>query len=213
MYIRLAALGLALAGLAPMGAAHAVTINFDLPTGLQGPSQSYGSITLDAFVGDTGTPGQLFGKDTVSDPTEQGVGVCTMLGTCGSDTEIDASRPAGLIRIKTGGVALANLVMASVQFPDFFTLYGSNSANFDISSPTGTLIVTESSSTGLSTVDLSALNFSYYYVYSANGDELLQSVTTVVPEPASVALLGIGMLGAGLARRRRAAPARNETLS
>lgn len=187
---------LALAFLLAGTAAHAGPIDFASHKGALGVSQADGPITAYGFTG--GKEAGLYGK--CCNVNETGLGLARSY-----DNEVNA--PAGSQAIVLDIAALrGNDVMmnfGSVQGGESWKVGFGNELTSAAGAYTGWTVGTASSYNF-------GLHGEKYAIFEAqSGDVLLGGVSysppvNAVAEPASIALLGVGLIAAGMARRRRA---------
>ena len=153
------------------------------------------------------TAHQLFSKFTSGDLTETGLGLAGV-----PDNEINAGQK---IQLKVPFSALYHLVVSSVQQGEIFSIFRNNAAGGDgAGSIAGAaLFANQTFNTGacagaICTYDIDMTGFTSLTVLGVAGDVLIETFTTtaniiLVPEPMTLALLGIGLLAAGVGRRRK----------
>jgi hypothetical protein len=203
-----------------VGAAQATTFtwNFSSPSGDVGPTQTYtstpGSITIDASGWSTssaftsGTSWQLsspvatdlFGKN--AGLGETGLGLASF-----ADTEIV---PATLVQLDLLNLQSANLknltmTIGSLQTGEAFAVFNSDTAAANLA--TGTLLQ-EGTGGGTLTFTIPGLISNldrYVWITAISGNVLLDdglSATTSVPEPATLLMIGLGLVGLAGIRRK-----------
>ncbi len=207
--------------------ARATIIDFStaFPLGHLPESVSIGSLTVSAFDVSK-TTGQWTSNVILNNraqmPDDLGLGVCSNPANCptlgnGDINEIDNNGSVfEVIRLNFGSAVTVNsLRISSLDAGDGYAIFGSNLAQPNLLQLTPLAQGTSGSSVSLGST------FQYFFaapknrgVYDTGSNYLLQGVdfnpalhVNSVPEPSTLTLLGAGLIGIGLLRRRTGLPA------
>lgn len=181
---------------------YTTSISFAKPTGTLGTSHAYGPITAYGFTATlTGEASgnlvakHLFGKNGRGD--ENGLGLSST-----NDNEINAPAGSQAIVLDVKNLLGQDLKIGfgSVQDGEGWRVGFSDSMTLPTNESAFTAYLLGNTE---KLVDLGVRNSRYLIVEATNKDVLLTSLShTEVPEPASMALVGAGLIGLGCFRRR-----------
>jgi hypothetical protein len=152
-------------------------------------------------------------------PNDVGVGICSNFTNCptsgnGNINEIDNNGSTfEVLRFAFATPTfLVSFGLSSLDsgLKDGFAIFGSNTAQPNISTLTALASGTNTSEGGVinPTVTIDA-TFQYYFVTSLkrtasdSGSDFLVQTVTYAPEPITISMVGLGLIGIGLLRRRR----------
>lgn len=136
---------------------------------------------------------------------EQGLGACNV-ACSGDGGEIDTNEivQVSLIAAEAAGYSSFSIQANSATGGELLRVYGTDTSN-----TLGTLIASLTSADG-DVVEAAAQNYKYlnFIITDGSGDNvlvhLIDAQLAAVPEPATLALLGAGLLGFGFLGRRKA---------
>lgn len=175
-------------------------INFAQFSGNLGTSQVYGPITAYGFKADDGVLSavHLYGKK--DGDGETGLGLKASF-----DHELNTPTGSQAIVLDISKLRGEDLTIGfgSVQAGEGWRVGFSNSTTLPDNESAFSDYVSGSADYP-ATSDLGITNHNFLIAEAASGNVLLTSLSaTAVPEPASMAVLGVGLLGLGMVKRRR----------